>query len=457
MILRRRQLQPIRAVASPLLAGTIALFLALHAPAGSAQSDPAIIAQANQLVADGKLQAAYELLAPHEFDYSGDPKFDLLYGYAALESGNPSIASLAFERVLAVEPSNPEARLHLARAYLALNDPASAQREFETLLASNPTQAIRETVGQYVAALQARQPAEKLQLSGYLETSAGYDSNVTGSTSRNPIALPIDPGQLQLTNTSVAEEAAFAQLGAGATALYLFQPDIVGYAGADVISRNTGAEAEVNYQYFAGRIGASKQFGNDSVRLGGNASHFDLEGPNNRNSAGADIEYRHTFADRLQAGVGGGFTAYRYVLEASRPEDYNQYSLTANATHLIGERGQHLLSLAFDYGHEDDLHQRADGNRDYFGARLAGQAQIRDWLNAYATLGYQVSDYSQTNAVFATTREETQWNSAFGLNFLVTPTFVIRPGVTWLNQDSNIPLYEYDRYTVSLTAHLDFL
>jgi hypothetical protein len=123
----------------------------------------------------------------------------------------------------------------------------------------------------------------------------------------------------------------------------------------------------------------------------------------------------------------------------------------------MGDRAQHLLSLSFDYGHEDDLHERADGNRDYFGARLAAQAQVREWLNAYATLGYQISDYDETNAVFATTREETQWNSAFGVNFLVTPTFTIRPGVTWLSQDSNIPLYEYDRYTVSLTAHLDFL
>jgi outer membrane protein len=436
------------------LVGAMALLSA--APALS-QSDPAIVEQANQLVANGQLQAAYDLLAPHEFDFSGDPRFDLLYGYAALESGNPSIASLAFERVLAVEPNNPEARLHLARAYLALNDPNSAQREFETLLAANPTQAIRDSVGQVLAALQARQPAQKLQLSGYLETSAGYDSNVTGSTSRNPISIPIDPGQLQLTNTSVQEESPFATLAAGGTALYLFAPDIVGYTGADVISRMAGAESGVNYQYFAGRVGASKQIGNDSVRVGANASHFDLEGPNNRNSAGADIEYRRTFADRLQAGIVGGFTAYRYVLEASRPEDYNLYSLTASATHLIGEHGQHLLSLAFDYGHEDDLHQRSDGNRDYFGARLAAQAQIRDWLNAYATLGYQVSDYSQSNLVFRTTREETQWNSAFGLNFLATPTFIIRPGVTWLNQDSNIPLYEYDRYTVSVTAHLDFL
>ena len=103
-----------------------------------------VVTDAEQLVASGKAQAAFDLLAPQEFDFAGNPKFDLLFGYAALESGNPSLASLAFERVLAVEPNNPEARLHLARAYYALNDPSQAQREFETLLAANPPQAIRD-------------------------------------------------------------------------------------------------------------------------------------------------------------------------------------------------------------------------------------------------------------------------------------------------------------------------
>jgi tetratricopeptide (TPR) repeat protein len=441
------------------LGGAVAaIVLAMGSSAGAlAQTDP-IIEQGNQLVAAGKLKEAYELLAPHEFDYSGNPKFDLLYGYAALETGNPSIASLAFERVLAVEPNNPEAHLHLARAYLALNDPNSAQREFETLLAINPTQSIRETVGQYLAGLKSHQPTSKLQLSGYLETSAGYDSNVTGATARNPISIPINPGQLQLLNTSTQEEAPFAQLGAGGTALYAFSPDVVGYVGADVISRMNGhGIPEVNYKYFAGRAGASKQFGNNNVRVGGNASHFDLDGGDDRQSAGGELEYRHTFNDRLQAGVVGGFTAYRYVLDSARSEDYNLYSLSASAVHLLGEKSQHLLSLSFDYGHEDDLHNRADGNRDYFGARLAAQAQITSWVNAYATVGYQLSDYDKTNAIFATKRDERQWNSAFGLNFLATPTFVIRPAVTYLDQSSDIPLYEYDRLTVSLTAHVDFL
>ncbi len=124
-------------------------------------AEPGPISQAEALLAEGKTQAVYDLLAPLEFEYSGDPKFDLMFGYAALESGNASVASLAFERVLALEPSNPEARLHLARAYVVLNDPASAKREFETLLAANPTQSIRATIGQYLGALQSVQPTER--------------------------------------------------------------------------------------------------------------------------------------------------------------------------------------------------------------------------------------------------------------------------------------------------------
>ena len=432
-----------------------ALLLTLWA--NFAVADGAPLAAAEKLLAAGNVKGVYELLAPHEFEYSGDPKFDLMFGYAALETGNASIASLAFERVLALEPNNPEARLHLARAYVALNDPNSAKREFETLLATNPTQGIRATVGQYLSALQATKPAEKLQLSGYLDGTVGYDSNINGATSRNPISIPIDPRQLELPNSSIQAESPFFTAGVGGTALYAFTPTLAGYAGADIISRHASRADNVDYLYSAARTGVWKQFKNQAVRGGLTASDFSLEGDSFRQSLGVEAEYRQTFAERLQGSVVGGFTANRHVPDASRTEDYDLYSLSASAVRLLGDAGQHVVSVAFDYGHEDALRARIDGNRDYYGLRLTGQYEITNKINAYGTLGYQYADYDRQNAVFAVTRNERQWNSAVGLNFRITPTFVIRPSVTWLDQSSNIPLYDYSRWTASLTMHVDFL
>ncbi len=420
-------------------------------------AEPGPIAQAEALLAAGKTQAVYDLLSPLEFEYSGDPKFDLMFGYAALESGNASVASLAFERVLALEPNNPEARLHLARAYVVLNDPDSAKREFETLLAANPTQSIRATIGQYLGALQSSQPAEDLQLSGYLDTSGGYDSNVTGSTSKQLISIPIDPQQLQLPDSAVQAASPFVTLDAGGSAFYTFNKDLAAYAGADVLSRRNSRVDDLGYLYAAGRAGLWKQFGNQSLRGGVTASNFALDGHAFRQSAGADVEFRKTFAERIQASVGGAFTAYRHVPASSHGEDYDLYGANASVSRLFGGNGEHLVSLSFDYGHEDDLHERSDGNKDYYSGRLSGQYQLTSKISAYAAFGYQRADYTTRSAIFLATREERQWNSAAGLNFKITPAFTIRPSMTWLDQSANIPLYDYTRWVASLSFHVDFL
>lgn len=416
-----------------------------------------VLAEADALFVAGDMQGVYALLAPREFEFAGLPRFDLMFGFAALETGNPSLASLAFERVLALEPHNQEARLHLARAYLALNDRDGARREFDTLLAADPTQSVRTTVGQYLEALRASQPDTDLQMTGYLETSGGYDSNVTGSTAQNVIAIPIDPNQLQLPDSAVQAGAAYLTLDAGGTLFYRLGETLAAYAGADVLTRRNTEIEGLDYVYTTGRAGLSRQFGNQTLRGGASASNFALDGDTFRQSAGIDAELRRTFAARTQGSLGVGFTAYRHDPDTAVIEDYNQATLLLSASRLLGADGQHLMSLAADFGHEDDLNGRADGNRFHYGLRAAGQARLTERLNAYATLGYQASDYAARNAIFLTEREEHQWNSAVGLNFTISRGFVVRPSVTWLDQDSNIPLYEYSRWSASLSLHVDFL
>lgn len=146
-----------------------------------------VLEQANQLVTEGKYIEAFE---PLEFDMSGDETYDLLFGFVALEAGHISLSTLALERVLAVNPDNNTARFHLARAYFVLSDFDGARREFEMLLSMNPTAGIRETVGQYLDAIAAREPSAKTVTSGYVALALGSDSNVTGGVSENPLSTP---------------------------------------------------------------------------------------------------------------------------------------------------------------------------------------------------------------------------------------------------------------------------
>src|SRR3954468_9324165 len=72
---------------------------------GNAAAQNPDIEQARALLQDSKPSEAYALLEPQEFDLAGDVDFDTLLGIAALDSGKPDKATLAFERVLAVNPN----------------------------------------------------------------------------------------------------------------------------------------------------------------------------------------------------------------------------------------------------------------------------------------------------------------------------------------------------------------
>src|SRR5512140_876183 len=134
--------------------------------------------QADALMKQGKAAEAYALLEPFEFEQSGNVKFDYLLGIAALDSGKPDKATLAFERVLAVDPNFAGARIDMGRAYFQLGDVARAKTEFESVLTQNPPPAAKATIDNYLAAIEKLESAKKTRTTGYIEAFGGHDSNV---------------------------------------------------------------------------------------------------------------------------------------------------------------------------------------------------------------------------------------------------------------------------------------
>src|SRR5574340_1581576 len=148
---------------------------------------------ADALIKGGKPADAYALLEPLEFDRSGEVRFDYLLGIAALDSGKPDKATLAFERVLAVDPNFAGARLDMARAYYQLGDLPRAQTEFQEVLKQNPPEAARITIQKYLDAIAAAEQAKQTRISGYVEGTVGHDSNIANSSTQTFTFAPASP------------------------------------------------------------------------------------------------------------------------------------------------------------------------------------------------------------------------------------------------------------------------
>ena len=115
-----------------------------------------IMAAAREKLQQGQPQAAYEALMEYEFDGSGNVEFDYLLGVTAIEAGKPDKATLALERVLAVNPNYAGARIDMGRAFMLLGNMLQAREEFDAVLKLNPPDLARRQVEGFIAALEQR-------------------------------------------------------------------------------------------------------------------------------------------------------------------------------------------------------------------------------------------------------------------------------------------------------------
>ena len=417
------------------------------------------LAGAEALMKQGKAAEAYLLLEPFEFELSGNINYDYLLGIAALDSGKPDKATIAFERVLAVDPNHAGARLDMGRAYFALGDFARAKTEFDTVLTQDPPPAARTVIANYMAAMQKQESAKQTKASGYIEASVGHDSNVNFATSQSQIAVPalgnlmftLNPGNVRAPDN-------YFGVNLGGEISHQFVPKFGIYAGADVRVRDNRTENTFSSNSLDGRAGISLGEGVDVVRLGLLGGKFELDGKNNRDTSGASVEWRHLINPANQLNTFGQFARYRFEPTIS-VNDFDQTTVGMNWLHVFND-GKGVISTTFFSG-KDDAPLRADGDKSFVGVRFGGQIQISEKVEFFAGLGAQASHYRLANAAFSPVGEslkrgDRQLDASLGFNWHLDKFWTLRPQVTYLRNNSNIVIYEHDRTDVSITLRRDF-
>jgi len=415
--------------------------------------------KADALMKQGKAAEAYSLLEPFEFEQSGNVKFDYLLGIAALDSGKPDKATLAFERVLAMDPNFAGARVDMGRAYFQLGDFTRARLEFETVLTQHPPPAAKATIDDYLAAIEKQESAKKTKATGYFEATAGHDSNVNFATSENQIAVPA-LGNLIFTLNPASVKAADDYLGFafGGEVNHQINPGLGVYAGADVRTRSNNTQDRFDTTSFDARAGLALGEGKNVVRLGVLGGRYELDGKTNRDTNGLSAEWRHLINPANQLSAFGQHNRFRFEPTIS-VNDFDQSTLGVNWLHVVNE-GKGLVSATLFTG-DERAPLRADGGKRFNGLRVGGQMQLNDKTELFAGLGAQFSKFDLANAAFsspteALTRDDKQYDANLGLNWRFDKAWTLRPQVSYLRNNSNIVIYQHDRIDVSITIRRDF-
>jgi len=437
----------------------LAFGLGLCVASSSAFAADPDLDKADALMKQGKAAEAYSLLEPFEFAQSGNIRYDYLLGIAALDSGKPDKATLAFERVLATDPNFAGARVDMGRALYQLGDFTRAKAEFETVLTQNPPPAARATIDKYLAAIAKQEDAKKTRGSGYFEAGFGHDTNVNFATSTSQIAVPA-LGNLTFTlnPTGVKAPDDYLTYAFGGELSHQITPAFGVYAGADARSRNNTTVDHFDSTSVDLRAGLAMGEGANVVRLGVLGGRYAVDNRSNRDTSGVNAEWRHLLNPSNQLSLFGQYARFRFEPTIS-VNDFDQTTYGANWVHVYGD-GKALVMASLFNG-EERAQLRADGNKSFYGLRLGGQMQLNEKTELFGGLGAQFGKYDLANAAFSTPtdavkRDDKQYDANLGMNWHFDKAWTLRPQITYMRNNSNIVIYKFDRTDLSITVRRDF-
>lgn len=430
------------------------LFLTLSLPI---HADDTLL-QAQQLLQSGNAQAAYQLLEPLEPARAGDPEFDYAFGLSALDSGQPGRAFFALERVLAVNPQHAQARAEMARAHYLLGEHESARIEFKHVLDSKPPESAMNTINRYMSAID-RALGETTRFAAYLEATWGHDSNVNSAPSPGQVIASIGGVPLPVTLAGPGAELSsnFLSFGGGISFQHPFNKNLSVFGGVAGNKKNNfenQAEAfDTGSLDF--NLGASYRKGNDTFTAAWQDNNFYLNSQHYRKAYGLTGQWQHNLDDKNQVSLFGQWMRLEYPLTEIR--DADRRVIGAGFGHAFSGDLSPVAFGSVYIGEEEERRSNVPHlGHNLWGARIGGQIMANPKTAVFAGASYEHRDYGGIKPFFTESQEDKQIELSVGARYTPIKHWQIKPQFSYIHNNSNIAITDYDRYMLSVNFRHDF-
>lgn len=407
----------------------------------------------------GEGQAAYNALLPLEDRLAGFPSFDLLFGQTALIAGEDTRALMAFERCLTVSPKSGDCRLGLAQAHMRLGEVQNAKEELTYIQNTAPPEAVAKVVEQYLGELSGdHRRSSKLNVWG--ELAVGYDDNINVAPSSGRIILPgnsIFPGASYSAST---DESIFADARLGVS----YRTPVNKNWDVLMGGRLQGVfnfDAEDN-SYFdditqaSAHIGTQASYGKQRFGLMAQLQNYRLSGDSYRDLIGLTGQYSYMLAPDTQI---SSFLQYSRL-------DYEADLMDTDTVTAGGSLARSLMQnrLVVHGGLYLGLENRAESqgpkyiNNEYLGVRTGATWFWNQQLQTGINLMAEQRQYDKGFYLFPTLeREDKLLQASLNATYQLTSKLSVNTEYSYVNNDSNMPIRDYDRQVIRLGVHYDFL
>ena len=394
-----------------------------------------LLRDAESRLANNDSAGAYALLSPREIELAGNPYYDYLLGVAALDTGRFSEAIFSLQRSLAVEPRFSGARMELARAHFEAGDNDQARPLFMALLDESPPPAVRDVVSQYIDAIDAKPPAPQSRFTPYMEVTAGHDSNANGSTADQQFL------GFTLSPFNVETASSFGELGAGFNWSVPSSVSSAWYLSMRASHRHNPDASFVDPSVLGALSGFSWRKGSFFGRIGVDGYYALRDGDDNEAYGGLDILLGSSVNENcdLSLGVRGGAMRYTDFIEVL---DVDRVMYTLGAAYGFSSLGK--FSIEAIGGQDSEKQAGSPYGNSKVGGRLSLTAPLGK-NNLFLSVGSLTSDYD--GLFFGVPREDTQLSSILQIEFrdLFTEGLSLIPRLRYVDNDSDVALYKYDR------------
>ncbi|WP_017672047.1 tetratricopeptide repeat protein [Blastomonas sp. AAP53] len=441
-------------ISNVITASAVALNVLAYAaltPPAAAQSESDLRQAMEQLKA-GQAEAAYATLKGLEAQGAGNQDYDLALGLAALESGRHGEAIIAFQRILAQNPGNARAQAELARTYAAAGDIDTARAEFDTVR-GDPSipDPVRNRIDGLVRNIDRQIAGGAAELTGYVDFEGGRDSNINTATDATSVTLPLFAflGPANLNGAARQQDAGFYQIQAGISGSLPLGRQTRLFASALGNWRDNIDSRFVDQASVVGTVGIAHSLANGDVISGSaQGQRFWLGRNGFRTSTGGDLRYTKKLASDRALSVSGQFFRLNFDGNPLLDADRFSGSITYADKAVFGGIGG---------GKEETRRAGADQfSFAFVNAQLGGELDLADKAALIGGVSIEHRDYDARDPLFLTGRRDTQYDVSLGVRYRFTETLSVRPRVTYTRNDSNLALYDYDRWTASIGARFSF-
>lgn len=419
-------------------------------------ADEALINEAKQAFSQQNFKKAYDLLAPLEDQFSGNAEVDFVFGFSGVEAGDVTRGVFALERVLAQNPNNQQARAEIAKAHFKLGENDSAKEELNNLLSQNPDTEVKNAINRYMNAID-KALGLTTTFNAYLDFGIGHDSNINSATSANSILAPgILPGvPFALSSNSQEKSDNFTSLSAGASFRTPINQTLSGFGGVNFANRMNQQDTLFDTTLLDANLGIKYQYLKNSVTAAFQTSTFELDGERFRNSTGATVQWQHDLDDKNQISLYGQMADLEY--KGAKIRNADRYVVGGGWIHLFEGDKSPILFVSPYIGEEETNRRVGDFLSFYMvGLRVGGQLTFTPKWVGYVNLAYEKRDYDAQDPIFLKARDDDQYEFTIGARFIPIKDWLIKPQISYIDNQSNINLNEYDRTVLSINFRHDF-